>query len=358
MVNIRVTFNNSTMKVIISITSLLAIACITVLLLWYFADRVNRHDNHFKRVFIPHAVIDSNIYSLEEPVEGFEGATESYLYFSTREPGHLILTDWKLRKVKELHLLVPPDLKKKISYQFFTYIRYPKLYTFAYNIPAILVHNLETGEMKLLNKPGTIYTRGVPVANDVFIFRQMDGPTKDQLFSRWNSTANNFLQSQQLTPVLHDGGMATDGKLYFDSTSNKLVYMHSYFNCFLELDTQLNLIHKYRTIDTFSRPKVRTSLENTVLTNNTPAIIFNVTGCVNKGKFLINSMLKADNEPNADFKRHEVIDVYELADGAYKGSFYLPRIPEEKITKLFAFQNKLIIFYNHSTLICRASLFQ
>lgn len=347
------------MKLIIRLVVLAVVACTTIFCLWYYSDRLNKHDNGFKRNFIPYAVTVTNRYAITDSVKTICGAANNRLFLATADTRHFMAIDLLEGGCKDLYIPISLITAKKINYQFFSDIHYPWLYIFAYNRRLIEKYNLQTGALEQLYKPGSIFTRGVPISSDSYIFRQMDGPSRDQLFSRWNIVSGELKEVPNLTRIWHDAGLRTDGKLYYDTVSGNLIYMHSYFNRFLKLDTQLNLIKEYKTIDTFSFPLVSGGeTHNGVFTNTSPGFIINRTGCVGKGKLFIYSSLKADNESNNDFYRHEVIDMYDIASGKYQYSFYIPRMEGEKVTNMIVYGNDLIAFYMHTVVVVRLNLFR
>ena len=84
-----------------------------------------------------------------------------------------------------------------------------------------------------------------------------------------------------------------------------------------------------------------------------PPQMVNGTGAVSAGKLYLQSMLKADNELPLDFAENTVVDVYNLLNGNYMASFYIPYLNGKKPSQfqvidktLYAVYGKKVILYN------------
>jgi hypothetical protein len=146
---------------------------------------------------------------------------------------------------------------------------------------------------------------------------------------------------------------ANDGLLYYDSTTHLACYTYIYQNGFICMDTNLNLKLTARTIDTLTKREIKVAHVESSYTMKQPPQIVNYVGAVAAGNLFLQSMLQADNEYSLDFTENAVIDVYNLINGSYKGSFYIPPFNGKKphqfhvIDKtLYAVYGKTVILYD------------
>jgi hypothetical protein len=130
-----------------------------------------------------------------------------------------------------------------------------------------------------------------------------------------------------------------------------LLYVQFYQNRFFCIDSNLNVVYTGKTIDTSNSNPVSTkripTRENTgSVMPSVPLHIINHACIAASGKMYILSTLKADNENNVDFRENAVVDVYNISNGAYRGSFYIPDLHEEKAENFFLANGRLLVYYN------------
>jgi hypothetical protein len=147
-----------------------------------------------------------------------------------------------------------------------------------------------------------------------------------------------------------DGIFCVEGTLHYSQELKQLIYLYSYRNQYMTMDTDLNLIQRYHTIDTFSHAQIKVAKvesQNYSTLTGIPALI-NGISCVS-GKYLfIRSNLLSKNEDEEKFKAGAVIDVYDLTTGTYSNSFYLADFKAQKLSGFYVFNNQLAaIFGRH-----------
>lgn len=69
---------------------------------------------------------------------------------------------------------------------------------------------------------------------------------------------------------------------------------------------------------------------------------------VYNGRLFVLPSFKADNEDDRSFRNNNVIDVYQVDDNSYEGSFYMPGIRNKKITAIRIVDGFLIAFCQNS----------
>jgi len=324
---------------------LLAIGIIS-LFAWQ-AERPINEKNGFMRKFVGASLDTMGVMLREKNVTAAIGATEHQIFFQTNTPGKLFITDKHLGNEHYFSFDLVPD--KKLSSLFFCAIDSPVVYVFAANVPAVFTGNLNTKSITRHLLPGTIYTRSAVVSPSNFMFRGFDKArgASNQVFLK-GGLENNIIQWENGVSEKHnDGGIITDGLLHYDSLTHLLAYINFYRNLFLCLDTNLNLVYKGHTIDTFRTVATRNLPGEQRYSGGKPSRLINWENCVADGLLYNNSWIKSDNESIDNFKRNSVIDVYRLSDGQYEKSFYIPAFKGERLYRFWIFGDRIIVLYKH-----------
>ena len=74
-----------------------------------------------------------------------------------------------------------------------------------------------------------------------------------------------------------------------------------------------------------------------------PLKAINKLCCLGNGHIFIISGLKADNETEEEFENNAVIDSYNIRDGEYEGSFYIPGFRGKKITDFWISKSMVVL---------------
>lgn len=114
-------------------------------------------------------------------------------------------------------------------------------------------------------------------------------------------------------------------------------------------------MYEGRTIDTTSTAKLKIAKVNSdnTLTLAEPPPIINRSCCTDGDYLFVQSALKADNEEQRVFRKASVIDVYNLAGGAYLFSFYIPHYKSARLHAFKVFGNKLYVIADNYLLTYR-----
>lgn len=335
---------------ILYLAVLLSVAFIIIAFLVYTADFPNKHKNGFNRHYLSGKVIPIAQTSTRGMIQDIAGATATRFYFTTNDPEIIVTTIHTLHNFNVIRFPLPE--KKEIDIYYFTAVDYPYAYIYAYNLPAIITVNLITGKSSTKHLPGGIYSNAQSISNNTFVLRKLSTIVPDQFFVKVNTLNDTILHENNISEVLADGGMSTDGLLHYDSTSHLFTYLHYYNNRYFSFDSTLHAVDSGRTIDTFShfRFELSDKIAKTqhVFTSQGPDKMINAASCVSKGLLYVHSTLKADNDEKDTYQHNIVIDVYEMRSGKYKGSFIIPEDPMNRINKMMVVDNKLLMnFKDH-----------
>jgi hypothetical protein len=202
------------------------------------------------------------------------------------------------------------------------------------------------------------FAEATPISASTVVIRTFASESREYLLARETSYPPHVTRIPGLLEKQVDGLFCTDGMLRYDHESNRLVYLYYYRNEFVCMDTALNLIYRANTIDTTSRAKIEVvEIESEKsMTLASPPLIVNKKSCVSGGLLFVNSNLMANNESEEEFNDASVIDVYSLADGKYRISFYLPNYENQKIKYFMVHRDRLIAVYAHYLLSYRMNM--
>jgi len=291
-------------------------------------------------------------HSFDQPLRDIAGVQGDSMFIVTAWPDKIILTNRMLTEEKSMSL--PITLYKKLAGNFTTRLWYPDVYIFGSNVPALLKLNLVTGK-EILYPIERAFSRSALVSPATIIVRGFDPGFKDEQLQTINLLTGTHIDENGITDKTEGGGFVTDGMLYYDELTNRVVYHFFYSNRILYLDTNLHLIQKGTAIDTFSaytaKAKAIRSSKGTSFTFTAPPQLLSRGSCVNKGRLFINSRLKADNEPYEQFIHNSVIDVYDIKSAEYRGSLYVPVIPGKRMIKFKVFDDRLYAIYEDQLIV-------
>ena len=150
-----------------------------------------------------------------------------------------------------------------------------------------------------------------------------------------------------------DGVLCTDGILLYSADSGYVIYVYYYRNQILCFDVRLNLLYEARTIDTNTIAKIKldTSRPNYMVTFSSPPVQVNEKAGVSKKNIYIHSGLKSDNEITNHFSNNSPIDVYDITNGHYLYSFYLPHYKHKSERDLDVDGNFIYALYDDNLLV-------
>jgi len=123
-----------------------------------------------------------------------------------------------------------------------------------------------------------------------------------------------------------DGIFCVEGKMNYSKNLNRLTHVYSYRNECIVMDTNLEVVSRFHTIDTFRRAHIKVAdvKSKNYSTLASPPAKINVNSCVDGNLLFVQSALLAENENKLEFQKGCTIDVYNIEKGTYLFSFHLP----------------------------------
>jgi len=272
----------------------------------------------------------------------FAGFTNHHLYFKTKNPAKVYITDSDLQNDNYIELNIP--INRKIASRFSCIVDSPAVYVLAGNLPGIL--KTQPGDScKSYQFPNAIFTRTALISPNSFALRMFEGT--DQIFAKGNPSTGELLKEKNISEKNKDAGISTDGALFYDRQSNLLAFVQYYKNEIICLDTNLNFVKKIKTIDINSRSSIKAAeiKKEGVITSLTPKRLLNASASIHNGLLFINSKIKGDNETKEAFTNNFSIDIYDIKNSLYKGSFYIPVYKNDQMTNFLITANSIVVIY-------------
>lgn len=305
--------------------------------------------NGFNRTFIDLELTQENAVKRYPGLLEISGTTTNKIYFSTKDPEKILATNLQLGNPSYINLNL--NNTKSVSTAFNIIVDSLNFAVFAKNLPAIIITNPEeTGT--IYKMPASIFTKVTKITPESYIFRGFDTTVKtpDQIFLKANIRSGELTREIDISERNSDAGISTDGVLHYDKKTNLISYVFYYRNKFLLLDTNLKLIRVSKTIDTTYTNQTQAGelRSKKIITNLRPKRLVNYASTVYSGYLFNISKIKSDNEEMESFRTNAVIDIYNLSDGQYMGSFYLPNYKEEGAKKIRIIDGRLYVLYKNS----------
>ena len=328
---------------------------IIVFILYLISGTPNTHKNGFTRNIKSHFVTTYRAINLQERSSEFNGATNNSIYINNpKNPIEISEVDYYLSK------------KQLTGWQFSIQ---PKLNSTTVGIdsPFIDIYQREKGNITtyifdrgVLNLssddsiPGRQFDLAQRISANSFVLRTRNSQLRQFTLTKLSPRHAFYKENTNAISKQMDGYLSADGLLLFDKATSKIIYVYFYRNQYLILDSNLQILQIARTIDTVTRAQftLHSFAKEKYTTFDSPPQIINKSTCVWKGRLYVQSMLLSDNEDRKMFSNNTTIDMYDLANGTYLNSFYIPRFNGHKVeefrvydTLLMAIQGNFIVSY-------------
>ncbi|WP_461791546.1 hypothetical protein [Pedobacter sp.] len=291
------------------------------------------------------------IHQIEKPEQllTYIGKYHNRYYFSGKKVNKLFSYGTNLNGLKEYTLDIPYN--QKWQNNFAHAINGDSIYSWAAQVPAIYSFAINGTHTLTTTKLPYTFTRAQQIGGRNYLLRSFD-PTDsvfEQVFIKYNAATGSMIKNTSVTEHLNDGGMLTDGMLLFDSSSLTALYIYFFANQLIWLDTNLNIIRRGHTIDTFAT--VTGSIEiyqkgsGKRATFNAPPKIVNLYSQLSGGYLFNLSAKQEDNETKERFNGGNKIDIYKFSNGQYVGSLKIPSINKEQFESFAIVDGQLLAIY-------------
>jgi len=335
-------------KPFLILTSLIFAAFGIIALLAFLAKNTIEKKNGFNRRLLTTVLKTRKKVTLPVSVSRIIGSLPGAIYFQDNTSFAVHRTTFDLDSLKTITLPIMPYVKSRSGIRMF--LNGHHIYIACRNVPGILDYYLDSGSVDSY-VIGNYFGKEANFEKDQFILRIIEPKTNDAPFVKLRLNRKGPAIEGQFNERKGEGVFATDGILYYDSVTHLACYTYFYQNGFICMDTNLNVKLTARTIDTLTKREIKVAHVGSSYTMNQPPQFVNSLGAVAGGHLFLQSMLQADNEYSLDFTENAVIDVYNLINGSYKGSFYVPPYKGKKPHQFHVIDKTLYTIYGNTVIL-------
>ncbi|WP_448635230.1 hypothetical protein [Pedobacter panaciterrae] len=314
-------------------------------MLFISSKYMNNSPNSFIRKLPPHVAMGVNFLTLNSSRYYFAGHEQETVYLGDRSAlSKIVKVDVVGKQLKILTIIAPDSLRVFNDVQ----LRVDSGRVFLLEGMKSQVWTGNIDDLKVTDKINTPrFSSALILDNEALILKS----TKrgEGVLFKQDDRSGQFKIGRGLLQKQVDGFFCTDGNLVKVPHTNKIFYIYYYRNQFICANTDLNLIYRGKTIDTVAHAKIKVARVKSTgqITLSSPPVYVNKQSTANEKYLFIHSGLKADNETVNMHEQGAAIDVYNVSDGKYKLSFYLPDFNGKKLTDFRVYGQSLYALYDH-----------
>ncbi|MFD2890202.1 hypothetical protein [Chitinophaga cymbidii] len=323
-------------KILIS-TGVVVAAILSLYILIMAAPKPNSKLNGFTRNFDPGTIKPIKEREINFRISRICGLTTDSFYFTAKDPRVIYRVDWNLQHIDSS--IIPFGINEAVLTNFQIISSPPRTTLYAGNYAKVQYYNYGDTIAQMIDVEPPLFTQAVQLPSGNSIIKGFNKDRTNQLIQKIDYSSGKVIAEKDLFGIQKDGGFSLDGLLTYAPDQNHLIYTHYYENKFYCLDTNLNVVYTSKTIDTTTHNKVTTrsfakEKEAGSLMPAVPLNQINKEVLISDKHIYIYSTLQADNETAEGFNEHSTIDRYNLENGMYEGSFYIPNRNGEKIKSM------------------------
>ena len=336
-------------KTIVIVTICAALSISAIFLLHTISHEKNFKKGGFRRIFHPAGISLSGAYDLKEHSYYIAGVTSENIFLGNQKTtSKMIILSHDFKDFRQINLDISPykiswmgaKIKIDSPFVFITESVTPSILHGYWNPFKVIPYRVDS----------MYYSEALPISFSSFVLKAYDKGLRRDILVKKQSDSPYTKSAKEVLEKQIDGRFCEDGVLLYSRDLGRLIYIYYYRNQFMTLDTNLNLIYKRNTIDTNRYAKIKVERVNSAMsiTLSTPHLFVNKNACIAYNHIFINSTQFSDTDDKKMFFLSSVIDVYDLSDGHYEYSFYLPKVHDSKMISFCIFKNRLIASYeNH-----------
>lgn len=336
-------------KPIVVLFSYMILSITLVVALYALSDNSIRKHNSLLRIILKHPIHNMGGVDLKFDSYYIAGVSDDQIYLGNYTgPLHLLIANYTLADTQHVVLSIRNMEKLKFKAPKLA-VTPPYFYIMDGAMPSLYRGEVNKwlADSFMFDK-SAYFLDALPLGPSSFAIRTTSSITDELALGKMLPQKPYIKVDTTLLQKQIDGKFCTDGMLLYDQESPKVVYLYRYRNQYIVSDTSLNLLYRGNTIDTVSHAKVSAASisSNKTYTMSSPPLLVNAASCVSNGLLFVNSPLLSRNESEDAFKKNSVVDVYDLSDGTYKFSFYIPRFNGSGLEEFRIFDDKLIVRYS------------
>lgn len=323
------------------ITLFIVFPVLSVIILFYLQKNDNQ-GNFTRKILTPLAEEQK---TLEIPTNNFyfAGHHGDSLFLANHKTPLLISTivpDFKSVKVDTIRLdnynYKFVSVTINVLYPYFSISDGKVPVIFEGKMPSLLAY--DTGINRLY------FSRLYMLAPQRYVFKTMLIKTKQSELGILNTASQQYYINENVLQAKSDGVFDTDGNITIDCENKGIFYTQLYRSEITSTDFNLENIHRNKTIDSLSNTNIKTkTLKNgqTKLLRSPSEI--NRMQSIAGGKLYNVSKIRGKYESYRDFRKNNMIDVYNVSTKKYLYSFYIKNEKRIKIRGILSTKHYLYV---------------
>ncbi|RAV29196.1 hypothetical protein [Sinomicrobium soli] len=318
---------------------LCAVAMIAVLAGLYALSPLSSYEIYrgsFDRKFLPEGSVERTAV-LDLGLNSFylSGITDDAIYVSNyTAPAYLMRADHELKDTAVLPINIQLE-KVDNPRQFRARVQPPYIYLFHGIKPAILRANLKERVARQFMQDSAYFVDAIPIDTTKFAIKFHSKIQQAYQLALETSYEPYFKPNYNILEKQKDGLFSVDGIMHYSKELQRLVYIYRYRNQYNVIDQDLNLVNRFNTLDTISWARFETARiesDNSFTLTSQPSVTQRSSAL--DGQYLYNiSGIMSKNENEDNFAANSVVDVYNITNGNYLYSFYIPAYKEHRMIK-------------------------
>lgn len=309
---------------------------------YQFSENVIHHHNNFVRRFPQHFATPVDKIDLKFNSYYFAGYGDGKIYLGNYSTPLQVLEIGENLSIKATHRIELDDL----TLPFFrpkVIVNPPNFYVFEGSVPYLFSGHLTDWKGKLRFKSGNYFSQLQAIDEHFLAARFIAQPSGESVIGTINLMDTSQKMERSILEKQFDGIFDTDGKLDYNKSLQKIIYVYSYRNQYSITSTDLKEISRGTTIDTSTQANVQliTVESKNKVTYSKPPKVVNKNIATEGNMLYINSTLPGQYEDLEIWKIASIIDIYNLTDKSYVSSFYIYHEAGKKV-KSFIFADTIL----------------
>ncbi|WP_289058423.1 MauE/DoxX family redox-associated membrane protein [uncultured Flavobacterium sp.] len=326
---------------------------ILIIVLFLSSEEIMEHKNPFIRRYIKRTVQLVHSKDLIYNSYYFSGSSSGKLYLGNYTTPLQIMsidTSFRFQNTNKIEINDEQTPFRTIK----VLIRDNYFFLMDGSVPYITAGRTEDWKISTKLKGLPYFTVAEPIDTSSFIFRNNNGIKSANILGIYS--ANKSRKVQYMPGLLKkqiDGIFDTDGMLHYSKKMEKSVYVYFYRNEIMVAEKNGNLDYRGKTIDTFSRVKIKVSYlkDKTVRKMSAPPLTVNSLSTLHNNLLFIESKIPGQYEDPALWKYASIIDVYDISKNSYVLSFPIFKIGDDKLKSLHLTERYLYVLIGAKVLM-------
>lgn len=332
------------MKTLLRLTLFGFLSSALIVIMFLLSENQMHRNNAFVRRYPHHPISKKYDLSLKYNSYYIAGYENEILYLgNTTAPLHLLQINLKTKDTKHIQITLErkdfPFRSIKIKLQ------PPYFFVMDGTIPCIFRGTIGVWQASLWMKDKAYFTNAIPLDSNKLYIKTISSKTKKTILGiiEKRKDFEVSLESSILKKQI-DGMFDVDGTMLVSQDKKHLGYTYFYRNQFMIMNSNLELLHKEKTIDTVRIAQIQLSPinKNGEVKMIAPSLEVNKTAALYQNLMMIHSNRLGKYEEKTMLKQASIIDAYDWKKQTYKFSFYIYSVHQKDVKEFNVYDNYLV----------------